>query len=64
MVPAMASRHSHFNSHPHEEDDHPATRTSGLAIHFNSHPHEEDDDKRCVIFASAVKFQLTSSRGG
>ena len=34
---------SHFNSHPHEEDDGKFQRRSSRRGHFNSHPHEEDD---------------------
>ena len=34
---------SHFNSHPHEEDDNNITNTFNELKNFNSHPHEEDD---------------------
>ena len=37
---------SHFNSHPHEEDDYLFAHLLALHHHFNSHPHEEDDCER------------------
>ena len=33
----------HFNSHPHEEDDHLPLSLRMKKDYFNSHPHEEDD---------------------
>ena len=33
----------YFNSHPHEEDDEPASFYQYSSYYFNSHPHEEDD---------------------
>ena len=47
---------SHFNSHPHEEDDEDSFET-GLAVnYFNSHPHEEDDSAYGVRIAKLSHF--------
>ena len=36
---------SHFNSHPHKEDDDSCVNELELKNHFNSHPHKEDDGR-------------------
>ena len=39
----MKTAISHFNSHPHEEDDRIRLCFHNVELYFNSHPHEEDD---------------------
>ena len=55
---------SHFNSHPHEEDDTIQTVQSLSYRYFNSHPHEEDDLTLATTCLIGKQFQLTSSRRG
>ena len=54
----------HFNSHPHEEDDHGRVEAGRNTMYFNSHPHEEDDESYINETWTECIFQLTSSRGG
>ena len=60
----MPPCNSHFNSHPHEEDD---GIHHGIVLcddNFNSHPHEEDDGGLVMDSNTSTIFQLTSSRRG
>ena len=47
---------SHFNSHPHEEDDYLFAHLLVLHHHFNSHPHEEDDCIRLCFHIVELYF--------
>ena len=39
----QSGKTSHFNSHPHKEDDDIGFRLIISSVYFNSHPHKEDD---------------------
>ena len=39
----QTAKRTHFNSHPHKEDDKQGQWVVTIRKHFNSHPHKEDD---------------------
>ena len=54
---------SHFNSHPHKEDDFTFLHLIVDVLYFNSHPHKEDDPcADCELYKKNISTHILTRR--